>query len=559
MKVGDIVRVEINGMTHDGNGVGRTDGMVVFVTGAVEGDMVEVRVTSCKKNFSNGVVHKIISPSCDRTDPDCRIFGQCGGCDFRNVNYDAELRYKTVRVRNAFRKIAGIKDVEVKTCIPCNTRSFYRNKSEFSVCRLRDGFVALGFLGSGSYKLVEVNECMVQPEVINKALNAVKEVLSMGLVDVASDESVNKKSDIGVHHVIIRTSHVNEEAMIVFISSSKDFLGFKKLAKILSEKMDEIKSVYYVCSPNDTWNFYTGARLLCGKETIEDRIGDVTVKISPESFFQVNTKQAEVLYQNVARLADLGKDDVVLDVYCGAGSISLYLADKCRKVVGIEVVEKTIEDAKENAVINDISNVEFRCGRAEDEMSVVAGDGIKADVVVLDPPRMGCDRSVLESIASIGPERIVYVSCDPETLARDVKVLIQKGYKLDEVQPVDMFPGTAHVETVALLSHKKPDSYIHIDVEFGEGEGKISLDHIAKRAAEHKPKERVNYKMMKEYIEAKYGFKVHTAYIAEVKRDLGLPMYDTPNAVEELKQPKKHPTPEKVEAIKDALKHFEVI
>ncbi len=452
MKVGDIVRVEIDGMTHDGNGVGRTDGMVVFVTGAIEGDTVDVRVTSCKKNFSNGVVHKMISPSCDRIEPDCRFFGQCGGCDFRNVNYDAELRYKTVRVRNAFRKIAGIRDVEVKACIPCNTRSSYRNKSEFSVCRMQAGSVALGFLGSESSKFVEADKCRLQPEVGNKALNAVKEVLSMGIVDVLSDEGVNQKSDVGVHHVIIRTSYVNKETMIVLISSSKDFLGFEKLAEILSEKMEEIKSVYYVCSPNDRWNFYNGARLLCGKKSIEDRIGDVTIKISPESFFQVNTEQAEVLYQNVARLADLGEDDVVLDVYCGAGSISLYLADKCRKVIGIEVVEKAIEDAKENALINDISNVEFICGRAEDEMAAIVKDGTKSDIVILDPPRMGCDRSVLESVASIGPERIVYVSCDPETLARDVKVLIQKGYKLAEVQPVDMFPGTAHVETVALLS-----------------------------------------------------------------------------------------------------------
>ena len=233
-----------------------------------------------------------------------------------------------------------------------------------------------------------------------------------------------------------------------------------------------------------------------------------------------------------------------------------------KKVFGVEIVPQAIADAKKNAALNDITNVDFFVGKAEEVYPSYVSEHkeeAKAEVIVVDPPRKGCEESLLSTIVSMAPERIVYVSCDSATLARDLKYLCGHGYELKRVQAVDQFCQTGHVETVVLLSHKKPDGHINVKVEFGEGEGKVPLDNIAKRAESYKPKERVTYKMIKEYIEAKYGFKVHTAYIAEVKRDLGLPMYDAPNAVEELKQPRKHPTAEKVEAIKDALKHFEVI
>ena len=223
------------------------------------------------------------------------------------------------------------------------------------------------------------------------------------------------------------------------------------------------------------------------------------------------------------------------------------------------MVPQAIEDARANALRNGVTNAEFFCGDAGEVAARLAGQGVRPQVICVDPPRKGLAPEVPAVLASMAPDRIVYVSCDPATLARDVKRLEELGYRAVQAQPVDLFPRTAHVETVVLLSHKKADSYIHIDVEFGEGEGKIPVDSIAKRAEAYKPKEKVTYKMIKEYIEAKYGFKVHTAYIAEVKRDLGLPMYDAPNAVEELKQPRKHPTPEKVEAIKDALRYFAVI
>lgn len=235
------------------------------------------------------------------------------------------------------------------------------------------------------------------------------------------------------------------------------------------------------------------------------------------------------------------------------------MADRAEELIGIETVAPAVEDAKKNAAANGIENARFICADAGEAAEKLLAEGKRPEVIILDPPRKGCSEQTVRAAAKMAPDRIVYVSCDPATLARDCAAFKELGYEVEEATPVDLFPRTAHVETVVLLSHKKADSYIHIDVEFGEGEGKIPVDSIAKRAEAYKPKEKVTYKMIKEYIEAKYGFKVHTAYIAEVKRNLGLPMYDAPNAVEELKQPRKHPTPEKVEAIKDALRYFAVI
>ena len=307
--------------------------------------------------------------------------------------------------------------------------------------------------------------------------------------------------------------------------------------------------------------------ILWGQGYITDYIGNVKYQISPLSFYQVNPVQTEKLYGLALEYADLKGDETVWDLYCGIGTISLFLAQKAKQVYGVEIVPQAIDDAKENAKINAIDNAEFFVGKAEEVLPEYYaeyerehnGETAHADVIVVDPPRKGCDEILLETIVKMQPEKVVYVSCDSATLARDLKYLCANGYEIKMCRGVDQFPQSVHVETVVLLSHKKLDGHINVKVEFGEGEGKVPLDNIAKRAEEYKPKERVTYKMIKEYIEAKYGFKVHTAYIAEVKRDLGLPMYDAPNAVEELKQRRKHPTAEKVEAIKDALKHFEVI
>ena len=348
--------------------------------------------------------------------------------------------------------------------------------------------------------------------------------------------------------------------MVCFIVRKPIRKKLMPLVEILTEQYPQIKSISMNCNPKKT-NVILGdsTETLWGKDTITDTMCGNAVDLSPESFYQVNTIQAERLYGAAKEFAQLTGKERLLDLYCGAGTIGLSMADAVLELVGVEIVPEAVENAKENAARAGVKNAAFFCGDAGSIAGKLAEQGTAPDVIVVDPPRKGCDEAALWAMVQMQPERIVMISCNATTAARDCAMLSRMGYAAERVQPVDLFPGTGHVETVVLLSHKKPDSVINVKVEFGEGEGKIPLDNIEKRAESYKPKERVTYKMIKEYIEAKHGFKVHTAYIAEVKRDLGLPMYDAPNAVEELKQPRKHPTPEKVEAIKDALKHFEVI
>ena len=302
-------------------------------------------------------------------------------------------------------------------------------------------------------------------------------------------------------------------------------------------------------------------KVLYGKGYIEDILCGCRFRISPKSFYQINPVQTEVLYGKAIEFANLKGNETVLDTYCGIGTIGIIAAKNgAGNVIGAELNGDAVRDAIVNARANNLKNIRFYKADAGEFMREAADEDEKPDVVFMDPPRAGSDRKFLDSLIKMSPKKVVYVSCNPETLARDLAYLTQNSpYKAQKIQPVDMFPHTAHIETIVLLSRKKPDGHINVKVEFGDGEGKVPLDNIAKRAEEYKPKERVTYKMIKEYIEAKYSFKVHTAYIAEVKRDLGLPMYDAPNAVEELKQPRKHPTAEKVEAIKDALRYFEIM
>jgi len=344
------------------------------------------------------------------------------------------------------------------------------------------------------------------------------------------------------------------------VTAGPIFPAKNNFVKALRKEHPDITTIVHNINPYQT-SLVLGERenVLYGMGKIEDELCGLTFRISPRSFYQINPVQTEVLYNTAMEYADMSGREKVIDAYCGIGTIGLVASKRAGEVIGVELNRDAVHDAISNAKRNGIKNVRFFCDDAGEFMLGMAQDGERADIVFMDPPRAGSDECFLSSLVTLAPKKIVYISCNPETQQRDLRFLTKRGYKVEKIQPVDMFPHTNHVETVVLLSHKKPDGHINVKVEFGEGEGKVPLDNIAKRAEEYKPKERVTYKMIKEYIEAKYGFKVHTAYIAEVKRDLGLPMYDAPNAVEELKQPRKHPTAEKVEAIKDALKHFEVI
>ena len=553
------LELAITALGNEGEGIGHTeDGYTVFVKDALPGDQIRTKLMKCKKQYAFGRLMEIVSPSADRVEPRCKKARVCGGCQIQELSYEKQLAFKEDKVRNNLIRIGGIENPPMEPIIGMEDPWRYRNKAQFPVGRNKEGRIIAGFYAGRTHAIIPVehNDCLLGKEVNAQILDIV--ISHMEQYDI---EPYDEATGTGlVRHVLIRCGFTSGQIMVCLVLNGRKLPGEDVLADRLMEIPGMTSIMVNVNMENTNVILGDQVRTVRGQSYITDSIGDVSFQISPLSFYQVNPVQTEKLYGKALEYAGLTGEETVWDMYCGIGTISLFLAKKAKKVYGVEIVPDAIEDARRNAKLNGIENAEFFVGKAEDILpEQYEKNQIKADVIVVDPPRKGCDRAVLDTMLKMRPKRIVYVSCDSATLARDVKLLTEGGYHLERAVAVDQFCHSSHVETVVLLSHKKPDGHINVKVEFGEGEGKVPLDNIAKRAESYKPKERVTYKMIKEYIEAKYGFKVHTAYIAEVKRDLGLPMYDAPNAVEELKQPRKHPTAEKVEAIKDALKHFEVI
>ena len=420
----------------------------------------------------------------------------------------------------------------------------------------KDGPLALGMHKKNSfYDIVTLDDCRIVDPDFNVLLQAILKYFKE-----KGETYFHKIRHEGfLRHLVMRRSVKTGDILINLVTTTQSQLDESEFVNmILAQKIDgKVVGILHTLNNNLADVVQSDeTKTLYGQDYFYEYLYNMRFKISPFSFFQTNTLGAEVLYDKVREYVGETKDKLIYDLYTGTGTIAQMLASVASKVVGVEIVEEAVEAAKKNAVDNHLDNCEFIAG---DVLKVVDNLTQKPDILVLDPPRDGIHPKALRKIINFNVDEMVYVSCKPTSLMRDLLVFREAGYEVKRCCLVDMFPGTVHVETVVLLSHKKPDGHINVKVEFGEGEGKVPLDNIAKRAEEYKPKERVTYKMIKEYIEAKYSFKVHTAYIAEVKRDLGLPMYDAPNAVEELKQPRKHPTAEKVEAIKDALRYFEIM
>jgi len=481
----------------------------------------------------------------------CPVADKCGGCSWINKPYVEQLKNKEKQLKELLAPFCKVEGV-----IPMEHPEHYRNKvhAVFGENRYHDAIS--GIYEQKSHRIVPVDSCLIENANADEIIVSIR-----GLLKSFHIRPYNEDTGYGLlRHVLIRTGHVTGQIMVVLVLASPILPSKNNFVKALLKLHPEITTVVInVNNRNTSMVLGDKEHVIYGKGYIEDELCGKRFRISPRSFYQVNPVQTEILYGKALEYAGLTGKETVVDAYCGTGTIGMIASDKAAKVIGVELNADAVRDARNNAKANQIRNIQFYQNDAGKFLVEMAGQGAKVDVVLMDPPRSGSTEEFMNSVAQIGPERIVYVSCNPETLVRDLKYFKKKGYRVAKGVGVDMFPFTEHVETVVLLSHKKPDGHINVKVEFGEGEGKVPLDNIAKRAETYKPKERVTYKMIKEYIEAKYGFKVHTAYIAEVKRDLGLPMYDAPNAVEELKQPRKHPTAEKVEAIKDALKHFEVI
>ena len=542
--------VTIEGYGEGGMGVARIDGRVVFVHGALRGEKCRVLILKTLKSVAFAKVLEVLEPSSERITPDCPYFPRCGGCTYRHIRYEEELRLKKQRVQDNLSRIGG-SDVTVEEILGAQDTLRYRNKAQYPVSK--DG--AVGFYRARTHEVIECEHCLLVKPEADAAAEALREYMQSCRV-AGYDEKTGRGL---VRHLYIRSNAAGESLVCVLVNGDK-LPKEDRLVTLLRDACPKCTGIV-LGTNTKKGNVILGDRYrtLWGSDRLEDTLCGKTFRLSVPSFYQVNRVQAERLYAKAIEFAGLTGQETVLDLYCGAGTITLALSDHAKKVLGAEIVPEAIDDARENAARNGVKNAEFFCGDASDVAKKLARENLRPDVITVDPPRKGLAADVVESIAEMQPQRVVYVSCDSATMARDVKRLADLGYTAQRACAVDMFPRADHVETVVLLSHKKADSYIHIDVEFGEGEGKIPVDSIAKRAEAYKPKEKVTYKMIKEYIEAKYGFKVHTAYIAEVKRNLGLPMYDAPNAVEELKQPRKHPTAEKVEAIKDALKYYKMI
>ena len=568
MQKNDLVTVAIEDIGVGGEGIGKVDGYTLFIKDAIIGDVVEAKIVKAKKNYGYARLMNIVTPSENRVEkPACPMARRCGGCQIQEMKYGAQLAFKEGKVRGNLERIGEVPtellDKVMQPIVGMEEPFHYRNKAQFPIGTDKEGHIITGFYAGRTHSIIPNTDCALGVAVNQKILEIILHFMENNHIS-AYDEEKHKGL---VRHVLIRYGFKTDEIMVCIVINGEKLPHAEKLVDKLC-KIPGMTSITISVNKAKT-NVIMGneIKLLWGQTYITDYIGNVKYQISPLSFYQVNPVQTEKLYGLALDYADLNGNETVWDLYCGIGTISLFLAQNAKQVYGVEIVPQAIDDARNNAKINDITNAEFYVGKAEEVLPGYyreyqeshGGETAHADVIVVDPPRKGCEESLLQTIVDMQPEKVVYVSCDSATLARDVKFLRENGYELKKITPVDQFPNTVHVETVCLLSHKSPDSHINVTVEFGEGEGKVPLDKIVERAKQHQPAPKATYKLIQEYVEMKYGFKVHTAYIAEVKRELGLPMYDAPNAAEGLKQTMKHPTQEKVNAIKDALNYYNLI
>ena len=534
LRQGGIYSGTVEGYTSEGQGVVRLDGAVVFVPGTIRGEEIDLRITKVMKTAAAGEAVKIRTPSPERTMPECPQFGRCGGCQFQHMSYQEELWAKRRRVEDALRRLGG-SDVPIEGILGAKAPLHYRNKSQYPVGA--DG--SIGFYQLRSHRVVPVRRCLIQSELSDATAEAVG--TWMRRYKVAPYDEITGKGLL--RHIYVRVNRKGESLCCVVVNG-RQVPREPELAALIRAAAP--KTVGVVLNTNTRrGNVILGEkyRTLWGQDFLMDTLCGLNFKLSVPSFYQVNRDQAEVLYGKALEYAGLTGEETVLDLYCGTGTITLCLARQARRAIGAEIVAPSIADARENASRNGIINAEFFYGDASDIAAKLEGEGLRPDVITVDPPRKGLAPEVIASVAGMAPKRVVYVSCDPATLGRDVKFFAGFGYEARRACAVDMFPGTAHVETVVLLSRETNPLTVEVRMEVETGE----------------VKEHPTYKRIQEYVQEKYGFKVHTAYIAEVKRMVGLDMHKAPNAVEQRKH-EYHPCPpEKVEAIKDALRHFGLI
>lgn len=451
VKKGDIIEIEITGLGSSGEGVGKYEGFTVFVPGALPKEKVSAKITLVKKSYSTGRLLKVIEASAERVEPACPIYKQCGGCQLQHLSYAGQLAVKREQVQAALSRIGHL-DIEALPVLGCANPWNYRNKMQFPAAVNAEGSLEIGCYALSTHSVINTPNCLIQKEANNQVLEAVRQWMEQYHIS-AYDEATGKGV---VRHVMSRVGVHSGEIMAVLVTSVYEIPKTAELIAVLKAQVPGLVSVIQNINKKPT-NIIMGnkTRTLWGKATIKDSLGALHFNISAQSFFQVNSEQAEVLYDKALEFAALTGKETVVDVYCGTGTISLYMARQAKKVYGIEIVAPAIEDAKINAQENGLSNAEFMCGDAAVELPKLLATGVQPDVIMVDPPRAGCEEKVLAAMVGVQPERIVYVSCNPASLARDLAYLEQNGYKTVKVQPVDMFPATHHVENVALVEKVK--------------------------------------------------------------------------------------------------------
>ena len=533
LEKGSIYTAVIDGYSSEGLGIARVNGAVVFVPHAVRGEEIDLRITKVMKTSCAGEIVKIHDPSPERMEPECPYAGKCGGCAYRHLTYPEELWAKRQRVQDALTRIGGL-DLTVEEILGAKNPEHYRNKSQYPVGA--DG--SIGFFQARTHKVVPIRRCLIQTEAADRTAQAVGEWMRRYKIS-AYDETTGKGL---VRHVCVRVNRKGESLCCVVVNGNK-VPREPELAAYVTAAVPHTVGVL-LNSNTRRGNVILGDkyRTLFGRNYLMDTLCGLEFKLSMPSFYQVNRDQAEVLYGKALEFAGLTGNETVLDLYCGIGTITLCLAKAAKRVIGAEIVPPAIRDAKENALRNGIENAEFFCGDAADIAAKLEAEGLRPDVVTVDPPRKGLAPEVIASVAAMGPEKVVYVSCDPATLGRDVKIFREFGYEAKRAAAVDMFPGTAHVETVCLLVLRNPVTHINIDVDVEE----MVQD---KRGM-------ATYGQIKEYVLEHSGLKVSSLYIAQVKQKHGIierENYNKPKS-ENAKQPQC--PPDKERAITEALKHF---
>ena len=614
----DILTGKVQSFGSDGEGVVCAEGCVFFVPYALPGEEISFKALKIKGNTGYGKIEKVIVPAKGRVQPKCPVFYTCGGCQLQHADYETQREFKREKVKNALRKIGGV-EAEVSPVVACESEYGYRNKLQIPVGVDANGHTALGFYAERSHRLVPAEKCYIHPAWAEDLMAAFREYIA-----VSGAKGYDERTKKGLlRHLVAR--EIDGKLLVTVVATARKLPCEAWLTGRL-QKLFPGCGVYVNVNTGDT-NVIFGDRfyLLCGAARLEGRTGGIAYEAGAETFVQVNPEIREKLYERAMEACFAGGADTVIDAYSGGGLMTAMAAKRCKRAYGVELNKEASACAEALKAKNGLLNMTNICGDAAAEVPAImdrerallqkesAGKAVPSPLgygekvaLILDPPRAGVARSVLQAILKSGIERFVMISCNPATLARDLGILTgtlreengvlvkapaaetgettgkESGkffdgesidgelpdgagerettayYKIESVEPFDMFPQTKHVETLVCLS-KKSEKHIGIDVEFGESDGQISLKKLQEELNERKQKKKTTYKDIQKWVEENYGFKVHTAYIAEVKRDLGLPMYDAPNAVEELKRPRSHPTAEMSDAIKAALKHFEII